>query len=209
MKILISFPHVEGESTPQRPATGRLDGTPASVHAQTRLAAEKHVLASCQGTRMEPVILRSGTIYGRGVLMIEAARWLLRRRLLAVWTRPTWYHMLSLPDFLSCVQAAIERGRVSGIYNLGDDEPMLLQEVLDTMALHWGYHGPWRLPRPAFFAAGACCEAFATIFGTASPLTRDFVEIGMVSHFSDTTRMKRELLPRLAHPSLRAGLNLL
>lgn len=207
--ILISFPHVEGESTPQRPATGRLDGTPVSVHAQTRLAAEKHVLASCQGTRMTPIILRSGTIYGRGVLMIEAARWLLRRRLLAVWTHPTWYHMLSLPDFLSCVQAAIERDGVSGIYNLGDDAPMLIQEVLDTMALHWGYHRPWRLPRRALFAAGACCEAFATVFGTIAPLTRDFIEIGMVSHVSDTMRMKRELLPHLAHPSLRTGLSLL
>lgn len=207
--ILISFPHVEGESTPQRPATGRLDGTPASVHARTRLAAEKHLFASCQGTQVAPVVLRSGTIYGRGVLMIEGARWLLRRRLLALWTQPTWYHMLSLPDFLSCVQAAIERDGVSGIYNLGDDEPMLLQEVLDEMALHWGYRRPWRLPRWAFFAAGGCCEGFATIFGTASPLTRDFIEIGMVSHTSDTTRMKSELLPRLAYPSLREGLHLL
>lgn len=31
----------------------------------------------------------------------------------------------------------------------------------------------------------------------------------MVSHTSDTTRMKSELLPRLAHPSLREGLRLL
>ncbi|MGH2373795.1 MAG: hypothetical protein ACRDIC_10050 [bacterium] len=149
--------------------TGPPPDASASVHAQTRLAAEKHLFASCQGTRMVPVVLRSGTIYGQGVLMIEAARWLLRRRLLAVWTDPTWYHMLSLPDFLSCVQAAIERDAASGIYNLGDDAPMLLQDVLDEMALHWGYRRPWRLPRWAFFAAGGCSEAFATMFGTASP----------------------------------------
>ncbi|MGQ0550077.1 MAG: NAD-dependent epimerase/dehydratase family protein [Armatimonadota bacterium] len=207
--ILISFPHVEGESTPQRPATGRPDGAPASVHARTRLAAEKHLFAACQGTQMAPVVLRSGTLYGRGVLMIEAARWLLRRRLLAVWTHPTWYHMLSLPDFLSCVQAAIEREGISGIYNLGDDAPMLLQDVLDEMALHWGYRRPWRLPRWTFFAAGGACELLATLFQTASPLTRDFIEIGMVSHTSDTARMKRDLLPHLAYPSLREGLSLL
>jgi len=35
--ILVSFPHVEGETTPQNPATGRLDGNPISVHAATRL----------------------------------------------------------------------------------------------------------------------------------------------------------------------------
>ena len=43
--ILISFPHVEGETTPQHPATGKLDGHPASVHAQTRLEEEKLLFA--------------------------------------------------------------------------------------------------------------------------------------------------------------------
>ena len=51
----------------------------------------------------------------RGVDCVVHVAGLLRRRMLAVWTRPTWYHMLSLPDFLSCVQAAIERDEVSGI----------------------------------------------------------------------------------------------
>jgi hypothetical protein len=40
-------------------------------------------------------------------------------------------------------------------------------------------------------------------------LTRDFIKIGMVSSVADTTRMKRELLPRLAYPSLTAGIELL
>ncbi|MGH2348458.1 MAG: NAD-dependent epimerase/dehydratase family protein [bacterium] len=207
--ILISFPHVEGESTPEHPATGRLDGTPDSAHARTRLAAEKHLFAACQGTQVVPISLRAGTIYGRGVLMIEAARWLLRRRLLAVWTQPTWYHMLSLPDFLSCVQAAVEGDRISGIYNLGDDAPMTIQEVLDAMALHWGYPKPWRLPRWTFPVAAGCCELGAALLGTRAPLTRDFIKIGMVSHTSDTARMKTELLPRLAYPTLRDGMHLL
>src|SRR5512132_3418771 len=38
--VLISFPHVEGETTPDHPATDRLDRNPTSVHARTRLAAE-------------------------------------------------------------------------------------------------------------------------------------------------------------------------
>ncbi|MGH7830014.1 MAG: NAD-dependent epimerase/dehydratase family protein, partial [Candidatus Binatia bacterium] len=33
--ILISFPHVEGPTTPDQPATGRLDREPISVHART------------------------------------------------------------------------------------------------------------------------------------------------------------------------------
>lgn len=207
--ILISFPHVEGESFPDRPATGRLDGQPESVHARTRLAAEKCLFAACEGTSMVPVVLRPGMIYARGVLMIEAARWLLRRRLLGVWRTPTWEHLLALPDFLTGVRAAIERPDFSGVCNLADDQPLTLQEFLDTIATHWGYPKPWRAPRWSFYAAAAGCEAFGSIFGTAAPLTRDFIRIGMASSVADTTRMKRELLPRLAYPTLQDGLKLL
>ncbi len=207
--ILISFPHVDGESTPQHPATGRLDGRPASVHAQTRLAAERYLFTECGGTSLVPLSLRAGMIYGGGVLMIEAGRRLLRRRLLPVWPQPTWIHLLALPDFLACVLAAVEDAHVTGIYNLGDDQPMTLQQLLDRLAGHWGYPRPWRLPRWSFYAAASAVEVFAAVFRTAAPLTRDFIRIGMASYVMDTTRMKRELRPRLAYPTLTEGLALL
>ena len=207
--VLISFPHVEGETTPDHPATDRLDRNPTSIHARTRLAAEKHLLAECANNRMNSVILRAGMVYGRRVLMIEAARWLLKHRLLAVWRRPTWNHLIALPDFLRGVTAAIECDGPSGIYNLADDEPRTLQDFLDTIADHWGFPRPWRAPEWCIFAAASGCELFASIFGTASPLTRDFVRIGMASSVADTSRMKRDLLPHLVYPTLREGLALL
>lgn len=208
--ILISFPHVEGTSTPEAPARGLPEGRPpTSVHARTRLAAERHLFGACAGRSMVPVALRAGMIYGRGVLMIEAARWLMRRRLLGVWRRPTGIHLLALPDFLAATTAAIKGPAVSGIYNLGDDRPVALQELLDTLAAHWGYQRPWRAPAWAFYAAGALSEAVATVLRTPSPLTRDFIRIGMASYVMDTTRMKQELLPRLAYPRLEDGLPLL
>jgi nucleoside-diphosphate-sugar epimerase len=166
-------------------------------------------LARFRNTRMTPVVLRAGMVYGRGVLMIEAARWLLRRRLLAVWRRPTWSHLLALPDFLRGVAAAIESEDARGVYNLADDEPLTLQDFLDRIADHWGFPRPWRVPEWSVFAAAACCEAFASVFGTASPFTRDFIRIGMASSVADTSRMKRELLPSLEYPTLREGLSLL
>jgi nucleoside-diphosphate-sugar epimerase len=207
--ILISFPHVEGETTPARRATGRLDGNPDSFHARTRLAAERHLFEECRGTRMTPVVLRAGMIYGRGILMIEAARWLLRRRLLAVWRHPTWNHLLAIPDFLRGLAAAIESEKANGIYNLADDQPLTLQEFLDRIADHWGYPRPRRVPEWSVFAAAACCEVFASVFGTISPLTRDFIRIGMASSVADTSRTKSELLPLLEYPTLREGLSLL
>lgn len=207
--VLISFPQVEGESNPQEPAAGYLLAAPHSVHAQTRLQAEKRLLQASDGAAMDPVILRSGLIYGRGVLMIEAARWLMARRLLGVWPGPTWMHPLSLPDFLQAVATAIDEPNVAGVYNLGDEAPLTLQGFLDRLAAHWGYRRPWRAPVGFFLAAAWMCEAFARVSGTAAPLTRDFIRIGTASYVMDTSRSREDLLPQLAYPTLDEGLQLL
>jgi nucleoside-diphosphate-sugar epimerase len=207
--IIISFPHVEGESTPHKPAMGMMEGHPDSVHARTRLAAEKLLFNSCRDSSMTAISLRSGMVYGRDILMIDAARWLSRRHLLAVWKKPTWIHLLSLPDFLDCVQAAIEKEDAAGVYNLGDDHPLTLQDFLDRVTQHWGNRRPWRAPKWSFYAGAWGVELFATVFRTRSPITRDFIRIGMASYTSDTTRMKRELLPVLEYPTLDQGIRLL
>ncbi len=207
--ILISFPHVEGETTPNTPATGRREGDPDSIHARTRLEAEHHLFSACEGRAMTPIALRPGMIYAQGVLMIDAARELLARRLLPVWRAPTWIHLLSLPDFISCVLASIGNENVEGIYNLGDDEAITLQEFLDRAAVMWGCPRPWRAPKWAFYLAAFFVELFASIFRKPAPITRDFIRIGMASYFSDTSRMKAELLPELAYPTLDEGIDLL
>jgi hypothetical protein len=148
-------------------------------------------------------------VYTRGVLMIDAARWLLRRRLLHVWRRPTWIHVLALPDFLAAARAAIESPAASGIYNLADDHPLTLQLFLDTAADHWNCPRPLRLPPWTFSAAALAVELFAWVFRAPAPITRDFIRIGMASYVADTARMKRELLPALRYPSLEHGLTLL
>jgi nucleoside-diphosphate-sugar epimerase len=207
--ILISFPHVEGETSPENPARGALDAAPVSVHARTRLLAEHHVLRAAQRSAMEPVLLRSGLIYGRGLLMIEAARWLMRRRLLGVWRRPTWVHPFALPDFLACTRAAIEAASLAGVVPAADDAPMTLQDFLDALARAWGFARPWRAPAPMFYTAALACELWGAAWGIAAPLTRDFIRIGMASHVCDTSRMKTKLLPSLMYPTLEDGLGLL
>jgi nucleoside-diphosphate-sugar epimerase len=200
---------VEGESSPDQLALGGEEGTPRSIHAQTRLEAEKLLMAISRESSLNPIILRPGMIYGSGVLMIEVARRLMRWGLLPVWYRPTWIHLLSLPDFLHAVEAAINHPTLEGIVNLGDDEPLTLQRFLDTCARHWRYPRPMRLPSPAFYLAATFVEMFATLFGMSAPITRDFIRIGMVSYTADTERMKRELLPQLEYPNIDTGLTLL
>jgi hypothetical protein len=42
-----------------------------------------------------------------------------------------------------------------------------------------------------------------------SPLTRDFITIGRVSHWGDTGHARQELIPRLQYPTLAEGLSTL
>lgn len=208
--VLVSFPHVEGPTTPADPATGRTDRAPISVHAQTRLDEERLLLSRCPaGSATRAVVARLGMVYGRGVLMIEAARWLARRRLLGVWRQPIGIQLMALPDALRGLAACAEAPEAEGIYHLGDERPVSLQEFLDRCCAVWGARRPWRMPAGLIAAAASVCEAWASVFGTRAPLTHDFLRIGQVPYWGDTSRSRKELLPELRYPDLDSGLDLL
>jgi len=148
--ILISFPHVEGATTFDAPASGRLDGSPISMHATTRLEEERYLMAKIP----RPVSLRVGMVYGRGILMVDVARWFARRRLLGVWKDPTQIHLISREDFCAATTAASLLPNVNGIYHLGDEGKITLQEFLDAACRQWGYARPWRMPLWMIYGAG-------------------------------------------------------
>jgi nucleoside-diphosphate-sugar epimerase len=203
--VLMSFPQVEGPTSVERPATGRLDQTPISVHAQTRLQEERMLLTRTRGTLTTPVVLRLGMIYGRGIRMVDAARWLARHRLLGVWREPTLLHLLSTTDYLRATESALTKPGVRGVYHVGDEQPITLQEFLDQACRVWGCSRPMRVPFWFVELVATLCEAFALVAGTPSPLTRDFVRLGRVPHWGDTRRAREELLPRLQYPTLESG----
>lgn len=204
--ILISFPHVEGPTSPDHPATGRLDGNPVSVHAQTRLEEEKLMFSKCAANGIEAVSLRVGMVYGEGVLMIDAAQWFAQHWLLGVWKKPTFIHLISKIDFARSVEAAIKNPNVEGIYHIGDQGVQTLQEFLDTITSYKGNHKPWRMPVWMIMTAASVFELWSKLFGTRSPLTRDFVNIGMVSYYGDTSRMRGELLANLRYNTYKEGI---
>ena len=202
--ILISFPHVEGYTSPQSPSTDRLDRTPVSVHASTRLEEERLLLAMFP----DSVVLRVGMVYGRGILMPDAARWLAKRRLLWVWRQPTHIHLISKDDFLEALKMATKNSGVCGIYNIGDDGVQTLQEFLDFASEQWHCSRPFRMPLWIFYFAASMCELVSRIFRTKSPLTSDFIDIGRVSYYGDTQRMKEDLIKDLKYPTMRHGAEL-
>lgn len=203
--VLISFPHVEGETTVDAPATGRLDAEPISAHARTRLAEERLLFERAPACGMTPLVLRLGMVYGRGILMIDAARWLAEHRLLAVWNEPTWIHLLSTADFLAATEAAITVPEAQGIYHVGDEQPITLQEFLDEACRTWQLRPPRRLPIWMIYTAATLCELFASVMNTRSPMTRDVIRIGRVSYVGDTRRAREELIPVLQYPTFNSG----
>lgn len=207
--ILISFPHVEGETTPDNPATGKLDGKPSSVHAKTRLQEEILMLEAAKNKKFEAVSLRLGMVYGKGILMIDGARWFAKHGMLGIWRKPTWIHLISTPDFLEATKQAVINDNIKGIYHLGDEGKQTLQEFFDTATKKWGFHKPVRMNIRIIFAVAWLFEMFSLMFGTRSPLTRDFIRIGMVSYYGDTTRMRNELLKDLKYRTYKDGLDTL
>ena len=207
--ILASFPQVEGPTSIEQPATGRLDRHPISVHARTRLEEERVLFEHTRDSVTTPVVLRLGMIYGRGILMVDAARWLARRRLLCVWREPTLLQLLSAADFVRAAEAAILKPGIHGIYHVGDEHPVTVQRFLDAACRVWGCPPPMRIPYRLIYAAACLCELGAAIARTPSPLTRDFVRLGRVPHWGDTRRARQELLPELVYPTLHSGLSTL
>ena len=204
--ILISFPHVEGETSPQSPAKGSLDGAPNSVHAKTRLEEERMLFAQ---KGIEAVVLRCGMVYGRGILMIDAVRWFSKYALLGIWKGPTFIHLISTEDFALATKAAVYNQAANGIYHLGDDGVQTLQEFLDEATKFWGTKRPWRMPLWLINSAAAVFEGASLLTGCRSPLTHDFVTIGQVSYYGDTSRMKADLLPKLKYNTFRDGISTL
>jgi nucleoside-diphosphate-sugar epimerase len=203
--ILISFPHVQGPTTPEAPCNDREAGEPVSAHARTRRDAERYVLSEGRKNGMAAISLRLGMVYGREILMVEFARKLAERRLLGVWREPTCYHMIALDDFLAACRAAIESPIADGIYPLGDDAPTTLQDFLDTCCDAWRLPRPWRVPLWSVYAVAWVCETVAALFRTRTPFTVDFIRIGRVPFCCDTARMKADLLPTLKYPTLNEG----
>ena len=200
--ILISFPHVEGPTSRMAPATGRLDGKPISVHAKTRLEEEIHLFNEIENS----VSLRAGMVYGKGILMIDAAKWFAKRKILGVWREPTEIHLISKTDFCRAVVAAIRNESATGVFHIGDEGNDTLQSFLDFACEIWGCKKPWRMPLWLIYLAANIFELVSRIFGTISPLTRDFIDIGRVSYYGDTSRFRKELLPSLKYSTINEGI---
>ena len=127
---------------PVKSETDPLDPNPPAQQRES-LAAIRHVEQAVVGAPLEGVVLRYGTFYGHGVS--QELFDLLRARKLpvvgdggAVWS---WIHV---DDAAAATVAALERG--SGVYNVVDDDPAPVREMLPAIAELIGAKAPHRVP---------------------------------------------------------------
>ncbi|MGH7766576.1 MAG: NAD-dependent epimerase/dehydratase family protein, partial [Candidatus Binatia bacterium] len=110
-----------------------------------------------------------GMVYGRGILMVDTARWPAERRLLGVWREPTWFQLISTEDYLRAAEVAALKPGVRGIYHVGDEKPVTLQEFLDKACAAWHCRRPFRTPVWTVYAVATLCELLAAILKKPSP----------------------------------------
>jgi hypothetical protein len=146
-------------------------------------------------------------VYGKGILMVDAAEWFAKRFLLGVWRKPTEIQLISKTDFCRAVVATIKNSNASGIYHVGDEGDDTLQSFLDLACDVWKQKKPWRMPLWFIYLAAEIFEFISKVIKTKSPLTKDFIDIGRVSYYGDTSRFRSELLPTLKYLNIYEGKN--
>jgi nucleoside-diphosphate-sugar epimerase len=117
------------------------------------------------------------------------------------------FRSISKPDFCAACAAAIENPDAKGIYHVGDEGKIHLQDFLRLACQQWGAPAPWQMPLWIIYSAAALCEFYSRLSGSISPLTRDFIDIGRVSYYGDTARFRKELLPTLRYPTILEGVH--
>jgi 2-alkyl-3-oxoalkanoate reductase len=119
-----------------------LDPNPP-VQQRESMAAIRHVEQAVLSAPMESVVLRYGSFYGPGLSgelleLIRARRMPVAGDGSAVWS---WVH---IDDAASATVAALDHG--SGIYNIVDDDPVAVREMLPAIAELLGAKPPRHVP---------------------------------------------------------------
>jgi nucleoside-diphosphate-sugar epimerase len=127
---------------PVKSETDPLDATPPKAQRET-LAAIRYLERAVVNAPLDGVVLRYGLFYGPGGWddMIELVR---RRRMPIVGDGSGIWSLVHLDDAASATVAALERGH--GTYNIVDDDPAPVADVLTTVAQIIGARPPRHVP---------------------------------------------------------------
>jgi nucleoside-diphosphate-sugar epimerase len=167
-----------------------------NAYCETKAAAERLVLA-----RRRAIVLRPHAIYGPGdrVLLPRLLQACRGGRLVAAGNGANLVsltHVDNLVDAILLALQALPEGSAQGIYNIADDVPVSMDEVLRTVLAATG----WRprvvyLPRALAYAVGAALEfVHAALALRRGPRLTRYRVVQIADDFTlDLTRARRDL----------------
>ncbi len=122
--------------------TAPLDPHPPKQQRES-LAAIRYLEKAVTGAPLDGVVLRYGMFYGPGASdeMVDLMR---KRRMPVVGTGDGIWSLTHLDDAAAAAVAALEHGH--GIYNIVDDDPAPVREILTDLAEVLGTPAPRRIP---------------------------------------------------------------
>ena len=127
------------------PRDGRAPSADAAAVAVRSM--ETQVLEATARGAIEGVVLRYGLFYGvtvpSTVTIIDRVR---KHRLPVVRSDVGQLPMINVEDAVSATVLALDRAPAGAVYDIVDDRPVSLAEIVTTIAEYTGASVPWRLP---------------------------------------------------------------
>lgn len=136
-----SFALIGSEATPAVP------GSPGEAAAEAVRSMETQILDAARARSIEGIVLRYGMFYGAGTPSTRELVALVRRRVLpAIRHDEGQLPFVHLDDAVSATMAALDRGRSGEAYDIVDDRPASLSDMVRTLAAAVGAPPPFTVP---------------------------------------------------------------
>jgi nucleoside-diphosphate-sugar epimerase len=108
---------------------------------------ESQILESSRSGRIEGIVLRYGLFYGPRNPATQKMMALVRRRMLPVVRGDrSLLPCIHVADAVAATVAALDRGRPGGVYDIVDDRPVSMTEMVRAMAEQAGAPPPFAVP---------------------------------------------------------------
>jgi nucleoside-diphosphate-sugar epimerase len=129
------------------PLAGSASATPSGGAAAAVRSMEGQVLGATQHGLIEGVVLRYGMFYGPGVPSTTALVKRVRRRLVPIVRGDTGQlPLIHIDDAVSATVLALDAAPSGSTYDIVDDHPASMTEILTTLAKHIEAPAPLRVP---------------------------------------------------------------
>jgi nucleoside-diphosphate-sugar epimerase len=129
------------------PLAGMGSASTQGAAAAAVRSMERQVIEAAREGLIEGVVLRYGMFYGPGVPSTAALVDMVRRRRLPVVRKDTGQlPLIHIDDAVNATVLALERATAGATYDIVDDYPASMTEIVTTLAQYAGSSAPFRVP---------------------------------------------------------------